>query len=172
MTRRPSFAGVGGFSLVEVALAMGIASFALVAVLGLLRVAIDADADAGRDTALSAMSAQILNELQTVPFDALWAAVPATVSVAEPSLELPKDSTYYFTVEGTLVNGETAATDFSTAYQCVVKKTADPDTRSLATGQFNKMRVRLEFTWPPGNGTQAATTRTNTQFINASIARY
>jgi Tfp pilus assembly protein PilV len=67
-----------GFSLVEVSLAMGIVTFALVAILGLLSVGLDAGRASADDTAVAGMSRQVLTRLRAVPF-------PPTAGLPSPA---------------------------------------------------------------------------------------
>jgi uncharacterized protein (TIGR02598 family) len=52
----------GGFSLVEVVIALGIVTFAIVALIGLFGVGLQASKQASEDTETSAMACQILNQ--------------------------------------------------------------------------------------------------------------
>lgn len=58
----------GGFSLVEVTIAMGIVSFALVTLLGVVPVGLIATQDAMRQTARSQIIKQISSDLGMMPF--------------------------------------------------------------------------------------------------------
>lgn len=160
-----------GFSLVEIALALGVAMVALVSVIGLLRVAIQSDSDAGRDTTLVAMSNHILNELRATNFDSLWNEDPQNQRTNVPSVAAPPPSRYYFDVEGTPIADDDAPNNVNTVYECVVHKTPDELTRNRGNGPYNKLNLRLEFTWPytPGTTPEQRHNRLNN---NASIARY
>ena len=158
-----------GFSLVEVALALGVATVALVSVIGLLSAAVTTSADAGHDTKLAAMSAQVLNDLRASPFDALWEKVPRAgkSNAATSTGAKPPDSEYYFTSDGTPVDAAKVAGNFDVTYQCVVKKTPDPRTRSANGGPYNQLQLQLSFSWPV-----SAAKRPGGKTIYASIARY
>lgn len=159
-----------GFSLIEVVLALGVATVALVSVVGLLGVAVNTSGSAGHDTLLVAMSNEVLNDLRAAEFDALWKDVPRTAkSVAAPT-GAPADSTYYFSNEGALVAAANKA-DFATLYQCVVKKTPDPASQLTASSPHNLLKLQLTFTWPVSANADPAK-RPNRQIIYASIARY
>jgi hypothetical protein len=157
--------------MVEVVLALGIATFAIVAMLGLLRVALDTDGDAGRDTVVAAMAAQVLSELRDVPFDALWYVEPNLSRSAAPSTNPPVDSRAYFTQEGVHIPpAEVNPQSFPVFYECVVKKTPDERTRNANSGAYNQLKLQIEFTWPAfvPNAAQRQSRKT----IHASIARY
>ncbi len=169
MKKRTFSSSTGGFSLVEVVLAIGVAVFALVSVLGLLNSAANTESNAGRDTVLASMSGYVFSEMRSVPFDALWAADPTTVTNPAPSTASPSDGTYYFTSEGAPVAAANAAQNFDVAYICTVKKTPDSLTQNMDSGNYNQLRVQLIFSWPV-NGTQTVQ-KPGTKSIYASIAR-
>jgi len=169
---RSPFSKNRAFSLVEVVLALGVASIALVSVIGLMGVAVNTSGRAGHDTLLVAMTNGVLNDLRAAEFDALWKAKPREEKkpVAPAASAAPLDSIYYFSNEGAPV-GVAKKDEFSTIYQCVVKKTPDP-TSQLSTGSpYNLVKLQLTFTWPVSANTDPAK-RPNRQTIYASIARY
>lgn len=144
-----------GFTLVEVVLALGIATIGLVSILGLLNAATDADGDAGRDTTVVAMADYVLNELHTVPFDALWSQDPAQNWNASPSMSTNfPDTIYYFTNEGSPILASSVATNPDFVYKCVVRKSVETNPNSplysgnLLTGFYNKLNIQLDFYWP------------------------
>lgn len=161
-----------GFSLIEVVLALGVATVALVAIIGLLGVAVTTSGSAGHETLLAAMSNGVLNDLRGAEFDALWEDAPRTKQ--KPTAPSPgvawKDSTYYFSNEGAIVDA-TKKADFATLYQCVVKKTPDPASQLTPGSPFNLVKLQLTFTWPVSAHADPAK-RPNRQTIYASIARY
>jgi uncharacterized protein (TIGR02598 family) len=169
MKKQRSLLARAGFSLVEVVLALGIATFGLVSILGLLNYATGADGDAGRDTTLVAMSDYILNDLHAAPFDALWAKDPSQAWNAAATMDNPSDTVYYFTNEGSPLPAATAASNANLLYMCTVRKALDPLSQNLTTGYYNQLKLQLEFSWPaPGNGT---TGKAGTKTLYASIAR-
>lgn len=60
-----------GFSLVEVAIALGIVSFVLLALLGLFSVGLNAGKDSQLDTVQAAIVHRMLSEFRTADFDTL-----------------------------------------------------------------------------------------------------
>lgn len=157
-----------GFTLVEIVLAIGVATFGLVGVLGLLNAATGTDGDAGRDTTLVSMSDYIVTEMHAVPFDALWAADPTSARNVGPSTNSPVDSTYYFTNEGAPLATATAGNSFDLLYKCVVKKTPDTITQTVSSGVTNQLKLQLQFSWPASG---SAAGKAGSKTLYASIAR-
>ncbi len=155
------------FTLIEVVLALAVSTVALVSIIGLLSVAVGANGDSGHDTRLAAMSQQVLSDLRSAPFDALWKVEPRKAENAQPptggAADNPPDTIYYFTSEGTL-----APTEPEALYRCVVNKIPDRKTRTANEGPYNQLRVSLAFDWPVGAQPRKAGSHT----IYASIARY
>jgi uncharacterized protein (TIGR02598 family) len=170
MKKRTFLSHPDGFSLVEVVLAIGVAVFALVSVLGLLNSATITDGNAGRDTTVAAMSEYVLSDLRSVPFDALWAADPTTVTNPAPSTTAPANSTYYFSNEGAPMTAADAAASFDVAYLCTVLKTPDSLTQSAGNGNYNQLKLQLLFNWPVNAGKTVQ--KPGTRTIYASIARH
>ena len=77
-------AAPGGFSLIEVALALAVAAVALVAIVGVLGVGMQAHGTAGDETVLAAMANRVLQDLRARPFDALWSEQPWEAHAAAP----------------------------------------------------------------------------------------
>jgi uncharacterized protein (TIGR02598 family) len=163
-----------GFSLVEIALALGIVGFSLAALLGLLATASNVNAESGRETVMVSMTSQIMTNLRAVPFDALWEAEPsADVSDSSASENEPTPSTYYFTVEGALLEKDNVVNNPDAVYVCTVNKTRDeasktPGADELNPGRYNMLRLQLVYSWP----INAPEANRQTHTIHASIARY
>jgi uncharacterized protein (TIGR02598 family) len=166
MKTRPA---VSGFSLVEVVLSIGIATFGLVAILGLLNAGVDTDGAANRDTTLVAMSDYVLNDLRAEPFDSLWAADPTTARSSAPTTNAPADTVYYFTNEGAALAASNAVTNPDLLYQCVVHKLGDSLTQNPKTHFYNQLKLQLVFTWPATVGGAAG--KAGSKTLYASIAR-
>lgn len=91
-----------GFSLPEVAIAIGIAGVALISVVGLMPALTDSDRRSGLNTALPQLTSQAMAELRSSPYPATF---PHTVEM-------------YFSGEGALLTG--GATDPQRRmYHCV-----------------------------------------------------
>lgn len=161
-----------GFALVEVCLALGILSFAIVAMLGLLAVGINSNKSSLENTVLSVMSRQVIGTLREQQFSDLpniagvTTAAPATLQVI------------YFDVNGTRLQdtsaspptdlGKTAALGRGALYQCAVTAQGDVQTTGLSLStQPVLLNLSLTFTWPV-----QATTPPNNVVIHSSLARY
>jgi Tfp pilus assembly protein PilV len=58
-----------GFSLVEVALALGVAAFALVAIIGLIPIGLNSNQASSEQTAAAGLSAEIIADLRVTPVE-------------------------------------------------------------------------------------------------------
>lgn len=125
-----------GHSLVEVALAVGIIGFCLLAILGLFSVGQMASQKATRDTALAAAASQIM-------------------SLVRSQISPPDTATYYFDNRGQ--NLAPADAD-KAAYMCEVSITVVPETE-LPNISTYLSRVKIEFAYP-ANAAAANETRT------------
>ncbi len=164
--------GKRGFTLMEVALTLVVIAIVAVSLISMLGMALDSDRMAGRDTVLVSMSAQVLNRMRAVPFDALWLADPtATPNPAAPGASAPIDTTWYFSDDGTLLAGTGTAVPPEALFRCVVKKLPDDKSRAVPTAPYNRVMLTLEFSWPISAATSASA-RPNLQILHASIARY
>jgi len=140
------------FTLVEIVLALGIVSFAIVGLIGLLTVSFDSGRASDEDTLIASMARQIVTELRAQPFDNL-------ASQAGDSGPI-----YYFDHEAHLVTSSSDA-----IYQAQVRITADTDfnTQSTTSGAtVNLYEILMPFV------RTAAPKRLAIQTLHASIARY
>jgi uncharacterized protein (TIGR02598 family) len=127
-----------GFSLVEVVIALGILSIAVVGIIGLLSISLQSDRASGLDTLFASMSRQVFGNLRTIQYDNLPAAV-----------------TYYFDQDGApLLDPSTrlplqdqAPLPSAALYSCTAKCEDDtyPSTQALRSGNLKK--ITLTFTW-------------------------
>jgi len=108
------------FSLVEVVIAIGIVSFALLAMMGLASVSLQSERSSASDTDLAALSQQVFSRLRSLPFASL------------------SDTNYFFDADGSPTTNSAGA-----VYECAVTLAADP---SLLPASFKN--ARLQFTWP------------------------
>ena len=158
ITQRTSAAA---FTLVEVALAMGIASFCLVAVLGLVPLGIDTNLKASDQTACSSIMTHVLADLRATP---MTSPPGAAATSAEYALKIPSrsgsDAPTKPTIFATLYFGNTAQQFFfppppstvsplNARYRMTV--TYLPSNFTSATGAPDKTAtgVILLLTWPP-----------------------
>lgn len=170
----------GGFSLVEVVIALAVVTVSLVAIFGLLSTALRIKAVAARQTVMTAMTTQILSDMRSVPFSALWSTVlwtgsPLTPAInPEPLSATPPQTLYYFTLEGLQVTTSNPATDPTTVYEAVITKIPDAATRvpsATNTGPYRLLKLTLTFSWPVAANVDS-TKRPGQQIIYATIARY
>ena len=133
--RRTRAASAAAFSLVEVALALGIAGFCLVAVVGLLPVGINSNQAAFSQTAAASILSHVLADLRATP-----ATVPPGIAItsAQYAIPIPADTAGGASTTKTLYFGDSAQ-QFSFAPQAATS------------------RYRLTVTFPPAAGDRAAT---------------
>ncbi|HEX4084236.1 MAG TPA: hypothetical protein VHY22_04945 [Chthoniobacteraceae bacterium] len=170
--------GRAGFSLIEIALALGVIAFALVAIVGLMSVSMKTGRGATEDTLLSSMTGQVMSGLRSQHFvDASHPAgtqgvLPDTAAVSSSAaITATILPTMYFDNSGALLSSSSGAPAASGAlYQCVA--TIQPDAATMgppsANGvqAINLVRVSLTFGWPP------TANPPNERIVNSSIARY
>ena len=114
------------FSLIEVTLALGLCSFAIVGVFGLLAVSMNSTRSSASDTTLAAMVGEVQADLRGRAFPDVENGLSAASLV------------YYFNGDGTRLPSR----DATTVYECRIRGQADPDT---AGTKNNLLRLRLEF---------------------------
>lgn len=149
------------FSLVEVVLAMGVASFALTAMMGTLSLGLGSSKASTDDTVRAVMVSDIVGGLRRQRFVDAQSYVQAAPAI-------------YFDVYGNRLKNPAGTGDLprndaiaaGAIYQCTQTAVADSDTSS-ANGDPNLLRVALTFAWPA-----AAITPANTKVVHATIARY
>ncbi len=147
------------FTLTEIVLTLGIITFALVAIIGMIPVALDADRAAGEDTALAAMANRVSSDLHSRGFAELTVAGSAN----------PKPWPYYFDVDGIPQPGSAGA-----IYECFVIQSGAPvpKTGALSPGappaSPNLLEFEIQFEWPLA----AAAANRKTRAIPMTIANY
>lgn len=123
------------FSLTEVVIALGIVTFTLVAILGLMGVGINASRQSSDDTVLAAMTSYVLGELRGSG---------------------AMSNSFFFDQGGApLGNGTNAI------YRCEAAPSA-PEISGLST---NFRKVRLVFTWPASAPASASTNVINASIL-------
>lgn len=120
------------FSLVEVALSLGIVSFVLLALFGLMSVGLDAGRSSQLDTVQASVAHQLLANLRSAPF----------TSLSTPNL-------VYYDATGNRTTDPTKA-----FFECAVTATtpADPNVAG------NLLYLKLEIRYPSGNPKQTRST--------------
>ncbi len=131
----------GGFSLIEIVLALGIISFALVSILGLLAGALSTSRDASDDRIAASMTTRLLSELRS----------SATFQNATTN--------YYFDVDGQLLTSEDGA-----VYEVEVEQVINTDYND-GSGTANLMNIIMNIS-PPAANQNSATTKTVHAFIS------
>lgn len=149
--RRPSawFGNKGrvdAFSLVEVAMALGIASFVLISLLGLMTVSLNAGKRAYEDTSVAAIAQTVASEVRTNSFSSLFAQ-SFDRYFAYDGVPLPSaDGAYYRCSVSTMVH-------------------SSPELPEAMRKAANAVRLRLTFFCPPSNPS------TN-EIFETTIAKY
>jgi uncharacterized protein (TIGR02598 family) len=113
-----------GFSLVEVVIALGVVSVAIVSILGLLSVLMLTDRESSADSSVAAMATEVIAELRSMPFSELQKKMQT-----QP---IP----YYFREDGS--PQDSISTD--TLYRCNVTGTLSSSATSY--------QLLLTFKWP------------------------
>lgn len=122
----------GGFSLVEVTLALGVASLCLIAIFGLLPVGLQTNQDAIEQVASADILGHVIADLQATP-----ATTPRGGTTASPQ--------FVIDIPANPVSGATSSTLFFSG-----------DGQS-STSANSESRYRLTITFLPNTGSRAAT---------------
>ena len=173
MSARFPWHGRTAFSLVEVALAMGIVAFALVAVFGLLSVGVNAARDGGDDMRIGFIMQDVAARVRAEASNLALPADPTKMDLTWNtvygnqlsytilgSVSLPVDSTgqpqasatAYYTAEGLLVKQSTATAPTANYYKASIyiqplNSYPAPMTVSPATG-YPFLAVTVKVGWP------------------------
>lgn len=131
------------FSLVEVAIALGLLSFVLLSVIGLLGVGLTSSRSAHLDTIQAAAARQALSIVRTADFDTF------------------SSGTYWFTLDGARLTNSVDA-----YFECRV--TADEVTTAPDDAQPHLRTLHLEFVHPVAAPPQSRTTNT----VQTTLARH
>jgi uncharacterized protein (TIGR02598 family) len=152
--REPQRCG-SGFALVEIAIAIGIMAFALVAILSLLSVGLKAGRDATDDTVITTMATAVIGQLRAT-----------NRSVAQLTALNGTATNYYFDSSGGgWTTNDFGASNASSLYECKVEFT---NSFSNTTASSNVILARLMFAWP----VQAAPSNRSTKIIHATLTSY
>jgi len=168
---RPSRRLGSGFSLVEITLALGIVAFGLLAVFGLLPVAIDSSRESAKDATFAAITERVVSDVRSRGYDWLSnsTATPAKSTVWPYVLDadgLPLST-----------NAATAATDVRRAFICDVLQGAVTNPTSLAVSTnappgtisgVTRIEFQLRFSYPAN----AALTNRDVRYIPMIVAQY
>jgi uncharacterized protein (TIGR02598 family) len=149
-----------GFSLVEVVLAIGIVSFALLTIIGLLTISLSASRGAAEDTNLALMSPTVASVLNAQGFTSVMANTAYAATAATPA--------YYFDINNEMTrdgNGNPISTpNANSIYACTITRR----TPVLFQATSNIVYLQLKFTWPL---TASANSRQQ-KIVFTSVANY
>jgi len=135
----------GGFSLIEVAVAIGIVAFCVLSLLGLLSVGLKTDSSSSAETAVTNILTSLVSDLGATPV-----STPPT-SQTSPQFKIPmpasgtQTSTLFFKDDGTLsgtVNSDAVASE-KPFYRATVVVMAP-----VSTSKKGATIVRVLLTWP------------------------
>lgn len=173
----------GGFSLVEITVAIGVIAFALVGLMGLLSASLNTGKASEDDTRYAAMSQQVLDMLRSSAFE----EIPFVKSVT--ALETAKLPPVYFDNDGGWLSPdrsewpelEAGIVPTNAIYKCSVFVDVDSDTISPpipnqpnqpAEQRINLLRVNIAFTPPNKNVESMEDVTAKDPIIHATIPRY
>ncbi len=141
------------FSLVEVVLALGIISFAIIAIVGILPVALKSSQNSMRETDATLIAQRIFSELKT-GFGGNRSVTTDPGGISNHMINLATNSTNYlaFTQDGT-VQTHTNTPDPNPSYDFYAQISI-----STNTGLTNLSRVQIDITSPPSAPPSARTT--------------
>lgn len=126
------------FSLIEVVIALGVVSFCLVGILGLLSVAFNSSRHAGSDIAIILMATDVMSDLQLQSFDSVEQNIAGS------------GATYFFREDGSRLSSATG--NEAPIYQCVVTGTADTATRTTNSSLLTITAVFSRYNTSSTNG--------------------
>ena len=118
----------GSFSLVELTLALGVASFCLIAIFGLLPVGIRTSQDAISETASASILSAVIADLRATP--------ETTTTSPQFGLNFGSPTTLYFDSNGR------SATITTSRYRLTISFPANP------TGTYAATFAHLKVSWP------------------------
>jgi len=142
----PRSTGCSAFTLIEVVLALGLVTFGLVAIMGLLPVALNTGQEASVDTAFAAMDEVVSSTLRARTF------VQDQTSAA---------AFFAFDKDGRLLTNTDAPLELSSAYfTCTA-------TSVVQGATTNALYYRLQFLWPwPGVNVNPSTNLSTISVVN------
>jgi len=144
------------FSLIEIVIAIGVFSFAIVAIFGLMAISLNSDKGAASDSTLSRIAETTVSQLRSQGYPSFHtnAAYAASDTNAD----------YFFDSSGQLAVTSAGAPQSSgqadSVYSCTVTR--------KATASTNLDYINLEFRWPMA----APKSRQETKVVNTSFANY
>jgi uncharacterized protein (TIGR02598 family) len=151
------------FTLIEVTVAIGIAAFGIVSLLGLMGVFMNSGRESSEDTVLSDIAKSVAADLRARP---LGSASSSSSGNSLSALASSGGSKSYFSLDGALLSGSASA-----VYACTVTVTAKPEFNTVSTQvpdpkkAINLYEAKIEFSWPHPQSTFKKT-------FHINLARY
>ncbi len=195
--KHPSERKSRGFSLVEIAMALGVVAFALSAIIGLLSFTLQSESRSQDDIVISAMTTQVMADLRRQSFSGVvfTSGTAPTVAGASGTNGIFPDTSgtsaiagntalpsYYFDHSGIRITGSSAGAPTHTqavaagaVYQCSPTIASGTVPGGPSAGPVNLVNVSLSFYWPAAaiSGSSIPPTNApNSRTIYTSIARY
>ena len=130
MKKRLPLSSRSAFSLVEVALAVGIVSFAMLGVMGTLSVGLQTVRDSINETAKANIAGHLRGELQRIPF--------TESEASNYTIDTLEKETYFYSRDGLL----TTSTDARAYYKAVFKVSDGVVSSSDGASSFQKGSAR------------------------------
>ncbi len=152
------------FSLVEMVVALGVFTFAIVAIFGLLSFSLTAEKAASSDTALAQMTMTALDMVRSQPF-----ATVTTTNLYTTNASGISSPAMFFNINGQVaLNATTAQLDLTahsdSVYSCTILRRVPSGTPATT----NLVYLQLTFRWPVA----APAANQQTRIMNASLANY
>ncbi len=137
-----------GFSLVEVAIALGIAAFCLVALLGLLPLGLNSTRAASEETLAMNIATAVIADLKSVPnLSGTSSSSPQVSKLYQLSLPLPGASSVPTPFLVTETGKITTAANNDARYLVTMTMTAPPNNLSVSN-QLQPTLVNIRISWP------------------------
>ena len=167
------------FSLIEIVIALGVVSFAIISMFGLLSVGLSAGRTSLNQTVITEASRHVLSSLQQQTLSQVKIENSLASDLSAVTLETYKQiGEVYFDVNGTRLQdangvdlGRSEALQNQAIYRCIVSaKLVDPQLSGTSGGAAvgsNLWTLKLTFDWPAH-----LTKPTNTVTILSSLAKY
>ena len=153
------------FTLVEIALAVGVIAFSLTAIVGLLVSALGSSKESTDDTLIAAMTKSVVSDLRQKPFT----SVLSLAALTSPTIYFDGGGNRLLDSSGADLTSAATALNAGAIYQCTEIFSPDANTMSAnATQKVNLMHIQFTFKWP----VTAASTTKNSKIMYASVANY
>ena len=151
----------GGFSLVEVVIALGITSFVIIAIIGLLSTGLQSSRESAEDTSLALMAQTTTSLFRAQPFSNVFGSV--RFDAADTAAD------YFFDANGDLTRDATGApataANADSLFACTVTRRTPP-LAPLSASNF--LYLQYKFTWP----LSAPAANRKEKVILSSVANY